>query len=256
MVDVRGRIRAWLAEPEPPRAAAPRMAATNTELARSLVEGPRTGPMTSGEADTLQERLRVFGRLDQADTARLVEAYSPSMLLAPAASLGGEALQASQVRGMREQNPRWFVPFMRNPRQSRDYYIIDTIATMTVMQSLISTKMRMIMGTGFRPALYLKKPSADGKSGDEEIAAKEKDDARLQELAWIVDVMEAADRRVSLGDGNVLKATVFSQFSSLIRGTIVYNRGALVRLAVHLERRARLDDKRAPVVDDRPAYEA
>jgi len=224
---IRERLRAWLAPDTPPSPKRRgRMAVANTEDALADAEGRASGPMTPGEADRLQERLRVFGRLDAAETRRLVDAYEPNMRLDP--HDGARPLQASTVRGLRARNPRWTAPFMQNPRQALDYYLIDTIATMTPMQALISTRMRMTMGTGFRPSLYLKKPTADGKSGEEEEAARKADDERLKSLAWITDVMEAVDRRVGLGDGNTLKATVFTQFASLVRGTITYNRGALI----------------------------
>jgi len=229
-VVIRERVRAWLESgaPAPPPPPPGRMSVTNTDEAAADADGH--GPLDQAELRRMQGALRRHGRLDMADTLRLVNGYEPRMSLEYHGGPGEGPLQAAKVRERRKNDPSWHAPFMFNPRQSLDYYLIDTISTMTVMQSLISTKMRMIMGTGFKPKLYLKKPEADGKTGDEEVAAKERDDARLAKLAWITDVMEAVDRRVGLSDGKVLKVSVFSVFSSLIRGTIVYNRGAAIKV--------------------------
>lgn len=226
---IRERIASWLdgAREEPPPKRHPRLSVHNADDARAASEGHASGPMTQGEMARLMAELAQYGRLSDAHTRRLVDAYTPNMRLDP--HDGERPLQAATVKEMRSRQPGYVAPYLFNPRQSLDYYLIDTIATMTVMQSLISTKMRLIMGTGWKPKLYLKKPTAQGKTGEEEERAKEADDKRLSELEWITDVMEAVDRRVGTSTKGVKRVPLFSHFASLIRNTITYNRAVLIK---------------------------
>ena len=211
------------------------------------------GPHTNAEIMALQRTLELTGTVPTADMSRLMEHYMPTTELTYHDD-GGRPLQASTVRGMRSQNKKWAPPFAGNPRQGMDYFMIDTGATMTIMQALINVKMRLIMGTGFEPELYLKKPTAedvteddgddgggrpggggDGDGGDSERATSAKDRAkaadakRLKELEWVTDVMKAVDRRVGMGDRKVKRVPVQSQFTSLVRNMVVYNRAALIK---------------------------
>lgn len=137
-----------------------------------------------------------------------------------------QPLTAARVREgtmeARRTNRRFYPSYYSNPHKGIQETVIQTVTTQLFPQLALNLLMKLVMGKKVRPELYLKHPSGDPVT----------DNAELKRYQWIVDVMEACDRRVGK-EGEYAKApagrTEFNdQLGMLVRCALTYGRAALI----------------------------
>lgn len=209
--------RAW-GRKEPPAPPARR------SLARAINATYLPPDWRDGELDNIEEVIRDGHAVPPELTLKLVRHAPWSPAMSVARDVEGRELspraRRMAARKARKRGVPFYTPFYTNPRQGIMYHIIEAVSTQTFAHIVINVFMALVMGTGVRPELYLKKPSGDVV----------KDNKRLKEdYAWITDAMEEVDRLVGQdGSDTAGRSSFFELVQNLVRSAIVYNRGALV----------------------------
>lgn len=179
--------------------------------------------MDDAWVDEMERLLRRGGVPTREGTAELVRSATWSPELTQARDIDGVVMgpRARRMAARKAVADRrvFYAPFYTNPRQSVMYHVIEAVSTQTFCHTVIGILMALIMGTGIRPEIYLKKPTDDA----------EKDAAELEKHKWIEDVLKAMDHRVGPSDeSRVGRTSFFDQVQTLVRCALVYNRGALL----------------------------